>query len=396
MNPWQGLKGLPRAMWVLALSTLVNRLGTMVMFFLALWLVQARGWTPARAALGMALYGAGALVASPFSGWVADRWGHRRTLAWSLALSAGLLLLFPLVQAPALLLPLIAIWSAATQAYWPASMALITDLVPATDRKQAFVLHRLASNLGIAVGPALGGFIAHYSYNALFWIDAATTFLGVAVLLAWVVQPAAPPPPEQPSVSGWRDRRLLYLLAALLPATAVFTQIHGVFPLYVCRDLGHDTRTYGLLFTLNTLLILVAEVALNQRLAHWRHGRQLALGALLFGLGFGALAGFRTLPLLVVSTVIWTIGEMVFLPASSDAVATMAPADRRGQYLGLYSLTWTLAMTLGPWLGLLVYGRFGAGWLWAGCGLLGGVSALLALEVRPGLPAEPGSLAPEP
>lgn len=382
MNPWQGLRGLPRPMWALALSTLINRLGTMVMFFLALYLVRARGWTETRAAAAMAVYGFGALAASPFSGWVADRWGHRRILAASLGVSASLLLLIPYTRHQQLLLPLIALWSGANQAFWPASAALIADLVPASDRKQAFVLHRLASNLGIAVGPAVGGFIAHASFTALFWIDALTTYLGLAILLAGVHAPPAEAPPARPSGSAWRDGRLTFLLLGLLPATLVFTQIHGSFPVWVCQGLGHDTGTFGLLLTLNTGIILLVEVELNHRLARWAHGRQLALGAALVTLGFGSLALFRPLPLLALATVIWTFGEMIFLPASTDAVAALAPPDRRGQYLGLYSLTWTVAMTLGPWLGLTTYAKAGPALLWAGCVPIGLASSFMVLRFR--------------
>ncbi len=367
-------------MWVLALSTLVNRMGTMVVFFLALYLVGARGWTEAQAATALAVYGLGALAASPFSGWFADRFGHRFTLALSLGLSAALLLLLPSVPTRPLLLATIALWSAATQAYYPASMALITDLVAPSCRKQAFVLHRLASNLGISVGPALGGFIAHRSFDALFWIDGLTTALGLAVLLAFVPSPAPEPAPALPTLSGWRDRRLLWLLAALLPATAVFTQIHGALPLWVVQGLGRGTQVFGLLFTLNTVLILLLEVAVNHRLAHWSHGSQLALGAALIALGFGSLAVMRPLPLLILATVAWSLGEMIFLPASTDAVAALAPPDRRGQYLGLYSLVWTLALTVGPWLGLVVYAHGGPWALWGGCAVVGLATAAMAFR----------------
>ncbi|BDU71370.1 MFS transporter [Mesoterricola silvestris] len=367
-------------MWVLALSTLVNRMGTMAVFFLALYLVGGRGWTEAQAATAFAVYGLGALAASPFSGWFSDRFGHRLTLALSLGLSAALLMAIPSVHSRAFLLPVIALWSAATQAYYPASMALITDLVPGEKRKQAFVLHRLASNLGISVGPALGGFIAHASYDALFWIDGLTTFLGLGVLLAFVPSPPPEPAPALPSLPGWKDRRLLWLLAAILPATAVFTQIHGALPLWVVQGLGRGTQVFGLLFTLNTGLILLLEVAVNHRLAHWSHGHQLALGAGLITLGFASLAWMRPLPLLVVATVVWSLGEMVFLPASTDAVASLAPPDRRGQYLGLYSLVWTVALTVGPWLGLVAYGWGGPWAVWGGSGALGLVSVALAFR----------------
>ena len=49
MNPWRGLAGLPRAVWVLSAATLVNRSGTMFVPFLVLYLTRARGYTPAAA-----------------------------------------------------------------------------------------------------------------------------------------------------------------------------------------------------------------------------------------------------------------------------------------------------------------------------------------------------------
>jgi predicted MFS family arabinose efflux permease len=363
-------------MWVLALSTLVNRMGTVVVFFLPLFLIQTRGWKETSAATALLVYGLGSLVASPFSGWVADRLGHRRTLAWSHGLSATLLLAIPHLHGQAPLLVCIALWSAATQAYWPASMALITDLVPPEKRKQAFVLHRLASNMGISVGPALGGFLASHAFTAIFWMDGLTTYAALAVLLAGVRVPAAGPAPAHPSGAPLRDRRLVLLLLAMLPPMLAFTQIHGIFPLWISRDLGHGTRVLGLLFTLNTLLILLAEAALNHRLAAWTHGRQLAMGAVLIGVGFGSMAFLRSMAVLALPTLVWTFGEMIYLPASTDAVAAMAPPDRRGQYMGLYSLTWTTAMTVGPWLGLVVYAGLGPVHAWVGSGLVALCGAL--------------------
>jgi predicted MFS family arabinose efflux permease len=357
-------------MWALALSTLVNRMGTVVVYFLPLYLVQTRGWKETEAATALLVYGLGSMVASPFSGWVADHLGHRFTLAWSHGLSATLLLALPYVHGRIPLLAGIALWSAASQAYWPASMALITDLVPPDQRKQAFVLHRLAANLGISVGPALGGFLAHWALTAIFWLDGLTTYAGNVVLLAGVPIPSPCPALAQPGRAPFRDRRLVLLLLAMLLPMMTFTQVNGIFPLWISRDLGHGPRILGLLFTFNTLLILLAEASLNHRMANWTHGHQLALGAVLLGLGLGSMAFLRPLALLALPTLVWTFGEMTFLPASTDAVAAMAPPDRRGQYMGLYSFTWTTAITLGPWLGLVVYGRLGPVQAWLGSGIV--------------------------
>ena len=68
MNPWRGLKNLPREMWILSAATLVNRSGTMVLAFLVLYVTHTLGVTPARAALTLMVYGLAALLIMPLAG----------------------------------------------------------------------------------------------------------------------------------------------------------------------------------------------------------------------------------------------------------------------------------------------------------------------------------------
>ncbi len=369
MNPWKGLGGLPREVWLVCASTLVNRLGTMALPFLVLYLTQARHWTPEQAAFGMMVYGAGALVAGPFSGRLADRLGHAQVLKASLWCSGALLLLLPFATARPLLFGLIFLWAGLTQAFWPSAMALMTGLATPEKRKAVFALHRLSANLGMAVGPAMGGFIAHHSYRWVFWTDGLSTLLGALVLtLLLKARPRAELPHDhQPGQSPWRDRHLAFLLLPFIPLLMVFFQIEGTLPLWVVQDLGLGSRFYGLLFTVNTLVIVALEVALNLALARWPHGRQIFLGAACLALGFGLTAFARGQVLLIVTTVIWTFGEMILFPAMSDAVATLAPPDRRGEYMGLLSLCFAAALALGPWLGVLGYAKLGPQAVWLAC-----------------------------
>lgn len=366
MNPWKGLRGLPREVWIICGITLVNRLGTMALPFLVLYLTEGRRWTPQEAGLGMMVYGAGALAAGPFSGRLADRLGHGHILKASLWSSGVMLLLLPLAGSRPLIFAVIFLWAGLTQAFWPSSMALLTGLAPLERRKAVFALHRLAVNLGMAVGPAVGGLIAHHSYRWVFWTDGLTTLAGAA-LLSLVLGPRdrpALPHDHPPGASPWRDGRLALLLLPFVPLLMVFFQIEGVLPLWVVRDLGLGARFYGFLFTVNTLLIVVAEVALNLAMGAWSHGRQLLAGALCFAAGFGLTAWATTPATLVLTTVVWTFGEMILFPAMSDAVATLAPPDRRGEYMGLMSLCFSAALALGPWVGVAAYARVGARGVW--------------------------------
>jgi len=380
MNPWKGLRGLPREVWLVCASTLVNRLGTMALPFLVLYLTEGRHWTPEEAGFGMMVYGAGALVAGPFSGRLADRLGHVQVLKASLWSSGALLLVLPFATTKPLLFTLIFLWAGLTQAFWPSAMALLAGLAAPDQRKAVYALHRLAVNLGMAVGPAFGGLIAHHSYRWVFWTDGLSTLAGAAMLGLLLKAPPAPSVPHDhvPGASPWRDRRMAFLLLPFVPMLMVFFQIEGTLPLWVVRDLGLGSRFYGLLFTVNTLLIVALEVALNLRMAHWPHGRQIFAGALCLAFGFGLTAWATGHATLIATTVIWTFGEMILFPAMSDAVATLAPPDRRGEYMGLLSLCFAAALALGPWLGVMAYAKAGPRWVWlASFAIAAGAGAIL-------------------
>jgi predicted MFS family arabinose efflux permease len=349
----------------------------MALPFLVLYLTQGRGWRAEDAGAALLVYGAGALSTAPFSGRLADRWGHLRVLKASLWASSGAMMLLPFANMRWALYLLIFAWAAFTQAFSPSAMALLASLADPRQRKAVFSLQRLAVNLGMSVGPALGGIIAHQSYAWVFWTDGLTTLAAAALMCIFPFVHATPAASGAgtPS-SAWRDHRLGQLLLGFLMVLLVFTQIEGALPLWVVKDLDLGNPFFGLLFTVNTLAIVTLEVPLNLRMAKWTHGQQMLMGSSLYAAGFGLTQWATTRTHLVGVVLVWTFGEMILLPAVGDAVATLAPPDRRGEYMGLHAATFAAAFTLGPWLGVLTYARLGPSWVWAGgftLAALGGV-----------------------
>ena len=84
----------------------------------------------------------------------------------------------------------------------------------------------------------------------------------------------------------------------------------------------------------------------------------------------------RTIPLLVLTTAVLTLGEMIAMPVSSAYVADLAPADQRGLYMGTYGLMWSVAFVCGPSLGLLLFAASPLA-LWLSCGALGILAAMI-------------------
>lgn len=385
MNPWRSLRGLPPSMWVLALATLVNRAGTMFMPFLVLYLTEKRGVPAVRAGLGLAAFGAATMAMGPIGGRIADRVGAMTTLRASLVVSGLLLLAFPHVDGFPAMLALTAAIAAAMEPGRTATQVLVAELAPPEQRRAAFALNRLAANLGMSVGPAIGAVLFRRSFHLLFIADGATSLAAAAVLLLVRVAPAPPPAHDRPAplLDALADPRLRRALAGTFAVALVFFQHESTLPLHLVRNLHQPETIYGLVFTVNTALIVALEVPLNAAMGRWPHGRSLALGALLVGLGFGGYALVADRAGVLATSAVWTFGEMVFLPSIMAHIAEIAPADRRGAYMGLFGMSFSSAMMVGPWVGGLVLERLGPTALWGAAGALGLLAATIAGRPRP-------------
>lgn len=400
LNPWKGLASLPRSVWVVFAATLINRAGTMVMPFLVLYLTRSMGMPAARAGLALTVYGLGALITGPLSGRLSDKVGALRVAEVSLLVSGVVVLLLPFLRSFEAILAVTFLWALTGESFRPAVMTVVTDLVAAPQRKPAFALIRLAINLGMSLGPAVGGLLAMHSFTGLFVVDGLTSIAAGVVLLAARRRRAAnrQQVPAQAGSAGSilssvGDARLIYFLAAFLPVLMVFFQSQGAMPLHMVHHLGMSEAAYGLMFSLNTVMIILIEVPLTAATSHWPNRLSLPLGAALTGAGFGAMAFVHGYAGVAMTVVIWTFGEMILLPTATAYVAEIAPDSKRGQYMGFYSMTFSLAFTMGPWLGAAVLAGRGPGVLWTGAFVLAMISALLLGRIGQARPGSGGGAA---
>ena len=397
MNPWRGLGSLPREVWYLCLAILINRAGTMVLPFLTLYLTVDRGFQPGTAGLALTIYGLCAIVTAPLSGRFSDRFGGLQIMKLSLVLSGFILFLFPFVTSLTGIFIVCGLWAFASEAFRPPSMAIIGDLAGPERRKAAFALSRLAINLGMSIGPVIGGFLAMRSYQLLFVVDGSTSLMAglLLALLPWrtlhrdnrALLAAARSETEEAKPAlrysdVLKDRHFTYFLLAMLPIEVVFFQPLAAMPLFLVRELQMTEAGIGLLFAINTVIIIIVEVPLNMAMVHWRHRHALGLGALLIGVGFGALILIDGVVGAAITVVIWTFGEMIFLPASAAYVSDIAPRQQAGSYMGLYTMGFSVALAVGPWLGTVVMERLGSSAVWLGTFVCGLVTAAMVWYLR--------------
>jgi MFS family permease len=378
--------GLPPLFWTLWAGMLVNRLASFVITFLALFLVQERGFTATQAGQVVAIYGLGLLLAGPLGGALADRIGRRQTMLLGLTLGGCCVAVIGFLREPDWLTFFAFLAALTGDIYRPAAQAAVADIVAPADRARAYGLIYWAVNLGWAVSLSVAGFVAERSMLALFLADALTSLAFALIVLARVpeTRPAhlGTVPPRGHFLDVARDGHYMVFLGLHLAVLLVFTQFQLAAPLdYAAHGVG--PRGFSLIMALNGLGVVLLQPLISTRLQRHDGAHVLALSALLIGLGFGLNAFAGSLTAYMAAAVLYTVGEVLGFPVASAIVADLAPTHLRGRYQGAFAMSWGLAFTLSPLLGGQVLHRFGGTVLWLGCLATGALTAALHLAAGP-------------
>jgi MFS family permease len=381
--------GLPATFWYLWAGTLINRLGSFVLIFLAIYLTRERGFSDAHAGLVLGLWGAGGAVGTMTGGVLADRWGRRPTLltahlgAAAAMVGLGFARDFWLIAGAAMLLGVFA------EAARPAFSAMMVDVVPDRDRLRAFSLNYWAINLGFASAAILAGFAAEADYLLLFLIDAATTIVTAAIVFIKVREtrpahgPGVPVAARGPGLGFvLRDRVFIGFVVVNLFMALVFLQHISMLPIAM-GDNGLSPSTFGWVISLNGVLIVLGQLFIPRLIEGRSRANVLALACVIMGVGFGLTAFAGAAWFYAITVLVWTLGEMLNSPSTSTTIAELSPDDMRGRYQGVLSLSWSVAAFAAPVLGGVVRENLGNTTLWLGAAALGFLAALAHLVSGP-------------
>ncbi len=396
---------LSRTVQLLCAGALVNRAGAFLVPFLALYLRESLGLGVGFATMAMGVYGAGALVAALVGGHLADLIGRKAVMLISLFGGAGVLLVFGSLSTPWMILAAILAFSLLSEMYRPAASAMVTDVTQPEQRAHAFGLMYVAINLGFAVAAAVGGILAESSFQWLFWGDALTAAAFGLLIALWIGetlpkrarQPAHEPSGLAPAGAAGANPNDATLSAALrhilkdgvflafcggtFVLAVMFMQSFTAFPIFL-GERGIGPRTYGLIMSLNGVLIVCLQLPITSLVTRLHRGWMLTLSAAITGAGF-ALFGVATAPWhFAMAVAVWTAGEMMGSPLSSAIVSDLAPQRFRGRYMGVFTMSFSSSMMVGAPLGGLILRELGGGYLWGICGLLGLASALVFAMLR--------------
>ncbi len=395
----QDLAALPREAWVISAGLFVNKFGNFVNVFIVLYLT-ARGYSPAQAGIALAVIGLGNFVGNALGGLLADVAGRRATIIVSM-FGSGLITMTVPVLTSSLTMTVagLGVLGVFAQLFRPAAGALLVDAVRDDQLLTAFTLLRLAINVGMAVGPAVGGLLSSYSYTWLFIADGLTSIVyGLLALFLLRDSPRATSTDSAAArtaaadaasfatkqTAGYavvvKDHRYLAYLLSMVAATYVYSQATATLPLHA-RAQGLSNETFGLLLGLNALLVVALELPITRLTGRYTARPVIAAGLALLGVGMAATGASQGVTGIAATIVVWTLGEMVYTPVANAYPGQVAPANARGRYQGAEGLAHTLGATLGPAAGGLLYAA-NPPWHWLVCLLVAVAGAALIFLSR--------------
>lgn len=372
----------PRTFWVLIAVSFIDQLGGALLFpFFALYVTMKFDVGMVEVGYLFALFSVSSFIGSILGGALTDRFGRKQIVIFSLA-ATSISSVFMGLAASMTAFYVIAVLSGIFSIGGPARQAMVADILPEKKRAQGYGVLRVAANLSVVIGPALGGILLGVtSYLTLFIIDAVVS-LSVAGLFAVFIpetKPQVTEASEQESVSQsfvgyflvFRDVLFMAFIFVCVLMGLVYTNMNTTLGVYLRDMFAVNEANYGLILSLNAAIVVVFQFAVTRRIEKRPPLLVMAAGTLLYAIGFGMYGFVSTMPFFVLAMVILTVGEMLIAPVSQALVAKFSPEEMRGRYMAVFGISWLIPFAVGPYLAGLVMDNLNPRWLWYIAGMLG-------------------------
>ncbi len=340
------------------MSRFIDQLGGALIFpFLTLYITQKFGVGMTEVGVIFGIVAIAGFVGNVIGGALTDRLGRKGMVIFGLLTSAlvNLMMAFvnniEVVYVGALFIGLFG------NAGGPAAQAMVADLLPEKKRAQGFGILRVIFNLAVTIGPAIGGLLATRSYLLLFICDAVSSTI-TAIIVALAIRETKPQPTEgateetmAQTFGGYADvlRNVPFILfvGAYILLSLVYIQMNTTLGVYLRDAHGVPAQGFGYILSMNAALVVLFQFAITRRIAKYRPLIIMAVGTLLYAIGFGMYGFVSTYPLFMAAMVVITIGEMLVAPNSQALAAKFAPEAMRGRYMAIPRWLWYAAGLVG-------------------------------------------------
>ena len=363
-------KGLSREVWWLSLITFINRSGTMVIPFLSLYLNKSLDISIPNIGWIMSFFGLGSLVGTWIGGKLTDKIGYYKVMFVSLVLTGIFFVLLQYITTFEGFCIGIFLVMLVADAFRPAMFVALSAYSKTENKTRSVTLIRLAINLGFSAGPAIGGLIiTGIGYQGLFWMDGVTCVLA-AVLLVQVLHPKKAKIQDavkvENPISVYSDKAFWVFFVAMFIFGFVFLQYFSTLPLYYKDAHYLSELEIGLLMGFNGFFIFLFEMPLIKWLEDSKKAKVklIAIGLFLVAMSFVVLNLTSWIGILILGMFLMTIGEMIAFPFSNAFAVERAKKGNQGEYMALYSISFSLAHIFSHNAGMQMLDKFGFEFTW--------------------------------
>jgi len=375
---------LPDKFWTLVGASFIDRLGGALIFpFFALYITQRFGVGMTEVGTLFLFFSASSLVGEAIGGALADKYGRKAIIIFSLIMSAASTVVMGLVDDLKVFYVVAILVGILADTGGPAHQAMVADLLPEDKRSTGFAVLRVTANLAVTFGPMIGGLLAGINYLYLFIIDAIMSTI-TAVLVFFLMPETKPVIVSEvhkeketsllETIKGYsvvlKDK--VYIIFVLVSAlmVIVYTQMNSTLSVFLRDHRATSPQYFGYILSMNAAMVVIMQFWISRKLDAKRPFLVMASGTVLYAIGF-AMYGFTySFVWFLVAMFIITIGEMMTVPTSQALVAGFAPEDMRGRYMAVYGWCWIIPSAIGPLVAGLVMDYIDPNWVWWGSGIL--------------------------
>lgn len=382
----------PFQFWLMFFGLIISSTGTtMVWPFLTIYASEKLLLPLAAITSLMTFNSVSGLISSIVAGSLVDRFGRKGMMVIGLLGMAVVYLGYiPAIEfwQFALLMLLSGIFN---PLYRVGTDAIVADMIEPENRTQAYSLTRMGRNVGVALGPILGGLVLSRSYNIGFIsASVALTFFG---LLTIIFLKETLQRDEGKSKDSLRDqlkvvsqalqnKAFTRMIASFTMMDICATLMWVVLAVYIKQNFGIGEAQYSWIPTTNALMVIFLQVAITRVSQRHSPTRVMPVGAAFYAIAMIFVAVSSSFWGFLLAMIIMTFGELVAVPTATAYVANLAPPDQRGRYLGFFGLTWYIALSVGPMGAGFLSDNIGIQAPWFAGAVVGIIAVLMFLSLR--------------
>ena len=365
----ESFSGLSRNVWILATALFINRSGSTLLLFISLYLTRDLGFSLSEAGSIVSFYGLGSILGAYLGGWFTDKTGFYRVMLISLILGGLVLLIIQFVSSYWAIASVVFSFSLIADSFRPANVVAIGAMAKPENKTRSLSLMRLATNLGYAVGPAIGGILAvSLGYKFLFFLDSLTCIAAAIVLMIFLPVSKQNIPAvglkkdsSVKSLSAYRDVKFMVFILMVTVYAMVFFQLFTTVPVYMRDVLNYREDFIGFLIGLNGFLIVIMEMPAVLKMEKYPFPMKLiAYGCFMMGISYLFMTtGHAWIALPLTFIFLLTISEILSMPFMLNYAIARPGPDRQGQYMALYSIAYGAAHILAPGAGMWIADHYG-------------------------------------